>query len=273
MGSQHEESIFCCDFFVYNTEMNGEVIMTDTLWSTDHRPWPLPKLPWTMKQTWSELLLAHYPVKYERLRELVPKALPLDSFDGMGWVSIVPFQMEGIRLRGMPPVHGTDRFPELNVRTYVTVDGKPGVYFFSLDAANRLAVMTAKAFYYLPYVYADMQLKIDGAEIDFVSQRREQATAGWASRYRPASEPFYATKGSFDEWLTERYCLYTLNKAGVPFRCDILHRPWLLQQAEADISQNTMLSIHGIQAESDQPILHFSKTIDVRTWPLIRAAD
>ncbi|QQT00793.1 DUF2071 domain-containing protein [Peribacillus psychrosaccharolyticus] len=242
-----------------------------SLWDDSHRLWPLPRLPWTMKQTWNDLLFAHYPIKMEVLKKLVPEVLPLDSYNGMCWIGIVPFHMTGIRLRGMSPVPGTDRFPELNVRTYVTVAGKPGVYFFSLDAANRLAVEVAKKIYHLPYVYADMKVNRNGEGIHYESRRRSSLDAQFIGEYRPISEPYYAIKGSFDEWITERYCLYTLNNKGFPLRCDILHKPWVLQDAEAEISHNTMLSSQGIQVESEKPILHFSKTIDVRMWPLVRA--
>lgn len=238
-------------------------------WNDSHRLWPLPRLPWTMKQTWNDLLFAHYPINLELLKKVVPDVLPLDSFNGMGWIGVVPFHMTGIRLRGLPPIPGTDRFPELNVRTYVTLDGKPGVYFFSLDAANRIAVRVAKTLYHLPYKYADIQMKRMGAIIDYECRRQSSDDARLSCSYRPLSEPSYAAKGSFEEWMAERYCLYTLNKKGLPLRCDILHQPWLLQNAEAEFSQNTMLSKQGIPVESDQPILHFSKKIVVRMWPLV----
>jgi len=242
-------------------------------WNDSHRLWPLPHLPWTMKQTWNDLLFAHYPIKLEVLQTLVPDALPLDSFNGMGWIGVIPFHITDIRLRGLPPIPGTSRFPELNVRTYVTLDGKPGVYFFSLDAANWLAVKVAKLFYHLPYMDADMMVKHNGPIIEYESKRRSGNDAKLVCSYRPISEPYHAAKGSFDEWMAERYCLYTLNNKGVPLRCDILHHPWLLQHAEAEFNQNTMLSKQGIQVESDQPILHFSKKIEVRMWPLVRALD
>ena len=238
-----------------------------------HRPWPLPHLPWMMKQTWTDLLFANYPIKLEVLQKLVPNVLPLDSFNGMGWIGVVPFHMTDIRLRGLPSLPGTDRFPELNIRTYVTLDGKPGVYFFSLDAAHWLAVWVAKTFYHLPYMYADLILKHNGPIIDFESKRRSGENAKLVCNYWPISEPYHAAKGSFDEWMSARYCFYTLNNKGMPLRCDLLHQPWLLQHAEAVFSQNTILSNQGIQVESDQPILHFSKKMEVRTWPLVHAYD
>lgn len=244
-----------------------------TRWDDSHRQWPLPHLPWTMKQTWNDLLFAHYPIKLEVLRRLVPDVLAIDSFNDMGWIGVVPFHMTGIRLRGLPPLPGTNRFPELNVRTYVTIDGKPGIYFFSLDATNLLAIKTAKTFYHLPYLYADIVVKQNGPTIEYESRRLSDDNSKLLCSYWPISEPFHAAKGTFDEWMSERYCSYTLNKRGVPLRCDILHQPWMLQHAEAEISHNTMLSSQGIQVESAQPILHFSKKIEVRMWPLVHAID
>lgn len=252
--------------------MESQNDFTKNQWDDSHRSWPLPRLPWTMKQTWNDLLFAHYPIKIEVLQKLIPDVLPIDSYDGMGWIGVVPFHMTDIRLRGLPPVPGTDRFPELNVRTYVTIDEKPGVYFFSLDASNLLAVKTAQTIYYLPYKFADMSVHHNDDVIEYKSKRRN-GNQEFACTYKPISEPYFAEKGSFDEWLTERYCLYTLNKNQVPLRCDILHKPWPLQRAEAEIKQNTMLTQQGIQVECNEPILHFAKKLEVRMWPLVRATD
>jgi uncharacterized protein len=124
-----------------------------------------------MKQTWHDLLFAHWPLPAAVMRPLVPVRLMLDTFDGQCWVGVVPFHMSGIRARGLPPLPGLSRFPELNVRTYVTHSGKPGVYFFSLDAANLPAVWAARTFYHLPYFHADMSSReIDGS-IQYSSRR------------------------------------------------------------------------------------------------------
>lgn len=238
-------------------------------WDDSHRPWPLPNIPWTMRQTWSDLLFAHYPIEFDILRQLVPEALDLDTYKGTCWIGVVPFRMSGVRLRGLPPVPGADLFPELNVRTYVTVDDKAGVYFFSLDAANRLAVMAAKTLYNLPYWFADMEIRNRGTTIEFESKRRNDSGINFACSYQPISKPFQADQGSFEEWMVERYCFYTLNASGVPLRCDILHEPWILQQAEAEFSKNRLLSEQGIIIEKASPILHYAKSIEVRAWPLV----
>lgn len=242
-------------------------------WDASHRLWPLPTLPWIMRQNWNDLLFAHYPIKLEVLRRIVPNVLPLDSFNGTGWIGIVPFRMTGVRLRGVPPIKGIDQFPELNVRTYVTIAGKPGVYFFSLDATKLLAVWGARAFYHLPYKHADMDMKQHESTVNFNSTRKSSDEVKFVCTYRPISESIRPVKGTFEEWMAERYCLYTVNKKGVPLRCDILHQPWMIQEAEAEIIHNTLLTKQGIRIENDQPILHFSKRAEVRAWPLVRAID
>jgi len=120
------------------------------LTDTAHRPWPLPERPWIMTQTWHDLLFAHWPVDKERLRAKLPPGIALDLFDGQAWLGVVPFRMSNVAPRGLPALPWVSAFPELNVRTYVTRDGKPGVYFFSLDAANPLAVQTARTLFHLP---------------------------------------------------------------------------------------------------------------------------
>ena len=112
-----------------------------------HRPWPRPAGPWVMAQSWHDLLFAHWPVDSERVRPLVPDRLEIDSFDGQAWLAVVPFRMTGVRLCGTPAVPWLSAFPELNVRTYVKYGGKPGVWFFSLDAGNPLAVVIARAWF------------------------------------------------------------------------------------------------------------------------------
>src|SRR5579859_4100456 len=140
--------------------------------AVEHRPWPVPSRPWVMEQTWNDLLFAHWRVEVAVLRALVPPQLELDLYDGAGYVAVAPFWMSGIRARWAPPIPGLSRFPELNVRTYVRVGDKPGVYFFSLDAGRRAAVWGARMGYSLPYYYARM--RVEGTqEIRYSSERRE----------------------------------------------------------------------------------------------------
>jgi uncharacterized protein len=222
-----------------------------------------------MAQTWHDLLFAHWPIAEDILRQLVPGQLPLDSFEGSCWVGVVPFHMSGIHARGVPPLPGLSRFPELNVRTYVSLEGKPGVYFFSLDAANLPAVWAARRFYHLPYFHAKMSTKTDGEYINYES-RRYQSNAEFRGRYRPIGPVTLRAKGSLEHWLTERYCLYTVAGGGV-FRGEIHHQPWPVQNAEAEIGLNTVASAAGIPLPASQPLLHFARQLEVLIWPLSRA--
>lgn len=240
---------------------------------TAHRPWPLPRGPWVMRMTWEDLLFAHWPVPAAALRPLVPQALELDFFDGSAWLGVVPFQMSGVRLRGLPPVPGTSAFPELNVRTYVTAEGKPGVWFFSLDAASRIAVRAARAWYHLPYFDARMESLRNGDGITYLSRRthRRAPPAEFIARYRAMGEIYRSTRGSLEHFLTERYCLYagdTTNAEGSRlWRGEIHHAPWPLQPAEAEITRNTMTAPLGLRLPDTPPLLHFARCLNVVAWP------
>ncbi|MFC5700749.1 YqjF family protein [Cohnella faecalis] len=235
---------------------------------TDHRPWPIPSKPWRMKQVWHRLLFAHWPVAADVLAPLIPGKLKLDLFEGQAWIGVVPFHMSGIRLRGLPPVPFTSSFAEINVRTYVTNGHASGVYFFSLDAAHLLAVKAARQFYHLPYYYAEIGMNKENEEILFRSNRiGADDKFQFEGKYRPISEPFVSQKGTLDYWLTERYCLYSHHKDRL-FRCDILHEPWMLQHAEAEIFTNTLGNRAGVRLPPTQPLLHYSERLDVLTWGL-----
>src|ERR1700674_1035433 len=119
-------------------------MLKEILRNVVHRPWPLPAGQAVMTQSWPDLLFAHWPVDAEKLRALIPERLEIDTFDGRAWLAVVPFRMTNVRLRGTPAVPWLSAFPELNMRTYVTYDGEPGVWFFSLDAGNSLAVAIAR---------------------------------------------------------------------------------------------------------------------------------
>lgn len=224
-----------------------------------------------MKQVWHDLLFMHWPVALEQLRSLIPAELEIESYEGSGWVSVVPFHMSGIRARWLPPIPGTSAFPELNVRTYVRAGGKPGVWFFSLDAANSLAVAEARRFYHLPYFRARMHVKSGpNGEIEYESHRIHSAAANadFRATYRPLDDKiFQARRGSLEYFLVERYCLYAASGSRI-FCGEIDHPPWPLQQAEAEVEVNTMAAASGIALPTSRPLLHFAKRQDVTVWAL-----
>ena len=222
-----------------------------------------------MKQIWHDLLFAHWPLAPAQIRPLVPPQLPLDLFDGQCWVGVVPFWMSGVRIRGLPPLPGLSRFPELNVRTYVTYGGKPGVYFFSLDAARHLAVWAARKFFHLPYFHAQMNSSERAGTI-FYASIRTQAEAEFRASYRPTAPVQFSEKASLSDWLTARYCLYTAHRERI-YRCEIHHSPWPLQAAQVEFERNTMAAAAKLALPDLPPLLHFSKRLEVLIWPLRRA--
>ncbi|MCK6513638.1 DUF2071 domain-containing protein [Myxococcota bacterium] len=124
---------------------------SDLLNRSEHRPYPLPDRAWHMTMSWLDLLFAHWSFPAEVIRDLLPPNITLDTYEGRAWVGVVPFRMANVGPRGLNWLPGVSAFPELNVRTYVVHEGKPGVWFFSLDAANMLAVQAARLGFHLPY--------------------------------------------------------------------------------------------------------------------------
>jgi uncharacterized protein YqjF (DUF2071 family) len=239
---------------------------------TAHRPWPLPEGPWLMGQTWYDLLFAHWAVAPEVLRPLVPAPLTLDLRDGQAWLGITPFRVGGLRSRGMPPLPWLSRFPELNVRTYVDYGGRPGIYFFSLDAARVAAVIAARRGYRLPYFHARMTVEHEASAISYRSRRSDSSgpSAQLRARYGPSGGRLPIEDGSLERWLSERYCLYVVDQHRRPLRADIHHSPWPLQPAEATFDVNTMAAPLGLELDSE-PLLHYSARQDVLIWPLASA--
>lgn len=223
-----------------------------------------------MEQTWRDLLFAHWSYPIEEVRAVVPAELPLDTYEGRAWIGVVPFYLENLKPRGVPAFAGVSSlsFPELNVRTYVTIDGKPGVYFFSLDAANKLAVAGARALFHLNYFDADMSITHTPTGIEYTSHRtdRRGAEAAFRGHYAAAGEVSIPASGTLEHFLTERYCLYAVSGGGAVHRLEIHHRPWLLQPAEAEIDAGPMLTAAGLAVPADKPLLHFSAVQPMVGW-------
>lgn len=232
-----------------------------------HRPWPMPDGPWVMTQTWHDLLFAHWPIDSAALREQVPSEFALDVFDGTAWLGIVPFRMTNVAPRGVPSLPWISEFPELNVRTYVRVNDRPGVYFLSLDAGSTLAVQAARSLLNLPYYSAAMSVTPNADYIEYDSRRDDRSTAAiFAARYRPVGAPFEPISDSFEYFLTERYCLYNLDHRGRPYRLDIHHPPWSLQPADGEFTRNTMAAASGLYLPDVSPLLHFARRQDMVAW-------
>ena len=160
-------------------------------------------------------------------------------------------------------------FPELNVRTYVACDGKPGVWFFSLDAGNALAVSVARAWFHLPYFRARMRTVANGEWIDYRSERRHAGAppAELKLRYQACGTEQMPDPGTLAHWLTERYCLYAARTSGKIYRGEIHHAPWRLRSAEAEMERNTMAEALGVELPAVEPVLYFAQRQEVVVWP------
>lgn len=223
--------------------------------------------PWVMTQRWSDLLFLHYEVPVGKLRALVPDALTVDTYEQRGWVSITPFWLSQLRPPGIPSLPWVSHFGEVNVRTYVTYQGKPGVYFFSLDASHLSAVWGARIFYRLPYWHAAMTIKGRGsATVQYRSKRSHgPKPAELRIEYGPAGAEFHAVPGSLEHFLCERYCLYSATRKRL-YRADIHHLPWILQAATADVELNTMAQTAALELPASPDVMHFSRTLKVLVW-------
>lgn len=234
---------------------------------------PFQKPGWIMTQTWEHLLFIHWAVSPDALRSLIPDELEIDTYDGMAWIGILPFLLSGVRIRRMPTVPFTSTFPEINVRTYVKTKQKSGIYFLSLDASNRLITAIAKRWYRLPYFLADMQLATNVQGIEFESRRvggNEQPVI-FSGSYKPIKQPIQARKGSLEEWLTERYTLFC--QCGSTKRiyfADVYHEPWVLQQVDALIRENTMTKGWSIPLDEQPDFAFYARGVQSYVWPITR---
>ncbi len=232
------------------------------------RTWPLPKQPWVMRMRWSELLFAHWPVAPQQIAAQLPAGLSVDTFAGQAWIGVVPFLMSDTAPRGVPAVPLVSRFLELNVRTYVVCEGKPGVWFFSLDAESRIAVRVARAAFHLPYMDARMSMhQDDDHAITYRSIRtqRDAPEAQFSARYRSVGDPQPTIPGTLEHWLTARYCLYSADRRGRLYRGEIDHPPWQLSSAECQLEVNSMTQSLGIECEGE-PHLRMAQPVAVRAW-------
>jgi uncharacterized protein len=251
---------------IYDSRVVDHDFDSGILKHVGHRPWKMPDAPWVMTQTWRDLLFAHWPVDPGQLRAIVPAVFPLELFEGAAWIGVVPFRMTNVAPRGIPSLPGVSEFPELNVRTYVRIEDKPGVYFFSLDAGNTLAVRAARALLNLPYYKAAMSITSSDGGFAYESRRAGNGAAEFVAHYRPVGEAFVPVAGSIEHFLTERYCLYNADRHGTPYRLDIHHPVWMLRSAEAELARNTMAGASGIALPDRQPLLHFSARQDAVAW-------
>lgn len=238
--------------------------------------WPV------MRQAWRSLLFLHWAVPAKDLRPMIPSHLELDLFEGIAYVGLVPFLMTGVRPVGLPPVRGLSRFPETNVRTYVHHQGRdPGVWFFSLDAGNPIAVALARSLYHLPYYRSRMFLEPESeagpdrpGAILYAGTRRHPGyrdPASYLIRARPTGPVDPARPGTLEHFLAERYILYALADDRL-YQGRVHHNPYPLQTAEVLALDESLLAAAGIRRPVGAPLAHYAQGVDVKVYALHRVA-
>jgi uncharacterized protein len=224
-----------------------------------------------LRQSWLELLFLHWSVPVEALRPLVPSPLEIDTHCGRAYVGLVPFTMTGVRPVGLPAFPGLSSFHEVNVRTYVHLEGRdPGVWFLSLDASNLVAVLLARSTYHLPYRFARMSLtRSPSGEVRYASERRWPGPkpAACAMRYWPAGPAAPAAPGTLEHFLVERYVLYS-ERRGRLLRGRVHHEPYPLQAAEFANLDESLVATAGVHRGIEPPLAHYAKGVSVEVFGL-----
>lgn len=233
-----------------------------------------PTGPVVMRPRWQHLLFLHWEFEPAVVQKLLPEGLEVDTFEGKAYVGLVPFVMENVRPHFLPNLgrYGQwyENFAELNVRTYVVRDGVPGVWFFSLDAASAPAVVTARAWFNLPYFKARMRFwrGRDGA-LRYSSKRLwpRPTPAYFSACYRVEGEAAPAAEGSLEQSLVERYVLYS-KRGGQFYSGRVHHEPYQIQQARLEHLRESCVEAAGFNRPATAPHIVYSRGVEVEVWGL-----
>lgn len=233
------------------------------LQSVAHRPWEISSKPWRFYQEWNNAVFLHWKVPAEVIRPLIPRTTELDTFQGEAWVSLVAFTMEKLRVSYLPAVPGISNFHEINLRTYITRDNKPGVYFLSIEAQKLLAVFLAKNISGLPYKKSLIKRSSNGMANTYSSIN---SVKGFSLESTFETNEGEYERTALDKWLVERYCLY-LDRNDKLFRYDIHHLQWEIKKIELKHLKLQYKAGDLVLKEKQPDFSHFSPGVRVLAWP------
>ncbi|MFB6270926.1 MAG: YqjF family protein [Halobacterium sp.] len=216
-----------------------------------------------LSMEWRDVLVASWPVDPDTVAQRLPDGVTVDTFDGRAWLSVVPFVMGDVRPLGVPAAVGRT-FGELNLRTYVTGDAGPGIYFFNLDADDTVGVTLARTLFKLPYYHAEMRVHRDGDSVDFRSHRVHEGVPplDFDATYRPIGDPEPAEPGTFESFLLERYRFYVEGRSTL-YAGEVSHDPWRIAHADATFRTNDLFTANGFETPDSGPHLLYSPGVDV----------
>jgi uncharacterized protein YqjF (DUF2071 family) len=221
-----------------------------------------------MYQTWLHLLFLHWRIDPEAIQKRLPPGLTTETFDGSAWIGIVPFFMRGVRPAKLPPVPGLSSFLELNLRTYVRDhSGRPGIWFFSLDANQPIAVWIARAFFALPYRYARMRATWRRGLVNCHSIRQQ---IHLRYRYGAEGEKREAAPGSLEFFLVERYRLFAARGERL-LTARVYHLPYRLYDAQVEIYDAQLFALNGFAIPRTAPDhVMYSPRVDASVYRVER---
>ncbi len=224
-----------------------------------------------MRQRWEDLLFLHWPVAPAVLKPFIPAPLEIDTFEGQAWLGITPFHLSNLAPLLTGPLPGVSSFHELNVRTYVLCEGRPGIWFFSLDASKLLPAAAARIFFSLPYYKAQIRYTREHPEFAFSLRRTLPANASFRAHWRVGERLRDPATNSLAFFVAERYCFFVVERGEV-YQVRAYHHPWILDEAFVEVERSTMFASLGLPEPVSEPLAHFSRGVEVEIWAPMRAS-
>jgi len=218
-----------------------------------------------MEQNWEKILFLHWPIDPALIQARIPPGLEVDLFEDKAWIGITPFKVTGLHLMSLPPVPGLDSFNEINVRTYVHYEGKPGIWFFSLDASKLIPVIAARLFYQVPYHSAAISFHDSGTQFSVDMTRTANRDVGFEARWQKGTRLRDPDVGSLAFFLVERYCFFAELRSSI-MMTRVYHHPWILDEAVLESCESNLIGSVGLPEPSGEPLAHFSEGVSTQIW-------
>jgi len=216
-------------------------------------------------QRWENLLFLHWAVDPQALRPLIPSALEIDTFQDKAWIGITPFHLEDVRPVMLPAFPGLSTFDEINVRTYVLHDGRPGIWFFSLDASKLMHAVASRIYFMMPYFKASIEFRQEEHRFTFDLHRAGPPEAAFYARWQTGPRLRDPDVDSLAFFLVERYNCFSVEGRRV-YQTRIYHHPWILEEAAIEELCSKMMSALGLAEPVADPLIHFSRSLDIEIW-------
>jgi uncharacterized protein YqjF (DUF2071 family) len=227
------------------------------------------RLPWLVSQTEAEMLFLSWPVPAAAVAGRIPPRLSLDTYEQQAWITLIPFRMERLHLRGLPPAPPFSRFDEVDCLTYVMHREERGIWFFRIDAASLVGSMVGRRLFGLPYHHSTVSLDLEGEERIFQSAARGNAgdeRPELRVRYRPRGPAHVAAPGTLAHFIVERFVMFSSGGSGTLLRGLEARAPRKIQECDVTVSRNTLPQAAGIPGPTGEPIAWYCGRSEIRTW-------